>query len=130
MAPISTGYFNIPSGHQGIIPSRRFMNAQGQVSISDTNDAIKKSLVILIHSNPPRDIQEAVLKQFFKGQCSINPPWKPHSFNTVWIHQDLNFIHTPLEFHSTQFISQSGKVYTSSSSQIQLQGFNTDQPSS
>ncbi|MBW0477380.1 hypothetical protein O181_017095 [Austropuccinia psidii MF-1] len=39
-----------------------------------------------------RDIQEAVPKPFAKGQCSINPPWQLHSFNTVWIHEDLYFI--------------------------------------
>ncbi|MBW0522562.1 hypothetical protein O181_062277 [Austropuccinia psidii MF-1] len=46
-----------------------------------------------------RDIQEAVPKDFPKGYCSINSPWQPHSFNTVWIHQDLYFIHTPWKFH-------------------------------
>ncbi|MBW0559591.1 hypothetical protein O181_099306 [Austropuccinia psidii MF-1] len=60
-----------------------------------------------------RDIQEEVPRQFAKSQCSINPPWQPHSFNKVWIHQDLYF-QSPWEVHSTQFISQFGKVYTSS----------------
>ncbi|MBW0495978.1 hypothetical protein O181_035693 [Austropuccinia psidii MF-1] len=58
-----------------------------------------------------RDIQEAVPKQPVKGQCLINPPWQPHSLNTVWIHQDMYFIHTTRQDHSTQFISQFGKVY-------------------
>ncbi|MBW0470340.1 hypothetical protein O181_010055 [Austropuccinia psidii MF-1] len=42
-----------------------------------------------------RDIQEEVPKQCVKGQCSTNPPWKPNSFSTVVIHQDLyfSFIH-------------------------------------
>ncbi|MBW0545895.1 hypothetical protein O181_085610 [Austropuccinia psidii MF-1] len=46
--------FQFSSGHQVITSSRGFINAKGQVSISNTNDAIKKSLVILIHSIPPR----------------------------------------------------------------------------
>ncbi|MBW0537760.1 hypothetical protein O181_077475 [Austropuccinia psidii MF-1] len=83
-----------------------------------------------IGSTFSRDILEGVPKQFSKGQCSINPPWQPNSFNTLWIHQDLYFIQTSSESHSTQFISQFGKVYTSSISKIQLQGFNTDQLSS
>ncbi|MBW0535207.1 hypothetical protein O181_074922 [Austropuccinia psidii MF-1] len=112
MAEISNGYFNFFSHHQGITSSRGFIKAQRQVSISNTNDAIKQSLVILIHSIPPRDIHEAVPKQFAKGQWSKNTPWQPHSFNTVWIHQDLYFTHTPWEFHLTQFISKFGKVET------------------
>ncbi|MBW0497216.1 hypothetical protein O181_036931 [Austropuccinia psidii MF-1] len=74
-----------------------------------------------------RDIQEAVPKQLSKGQCSINIPWKPHSLNTVCIHQDLYFqsctmgmsfhpVHFPI-WQDIHFIKQS----------IQLQGFNTDQ---
>ncbi|MBW0572468.1 hypothetical protein O181_112183 [Austropuccinia psidii MF-1] len=59
-----------------------------------------------------RDIQDSVPKQPVKGQCPINPPWQPHSFNTVWIHQDLYFIHTTWEDHSTQSISPFGR-YTS-----------------
>ncbi|MBW0486054.1 hypothetical protein O181_025769 [Austropuccinia psidii MF-1] len=55
MVPISNGYFNISSDHQGITSSRGFINAQEQVSISNTNDTIKQSLVILIQSIPPRE---------------------------------------------------------------------------
>ncbi|MBW0570883.1 hypothetical protein O181_110598 [Austropuccinia psidii MF-1] len=92
---------------------------KGKCQNSNTNDAITQSLVILIQNIPQgntgssfsRDIQEAVQKQPVKGQCSINPPWQLHSFNTVWIHQDLYFIHTTWEDHSTQFISQFGKVH-------------------
>ncbi|MBW0558829.1 hypothetical protein O181_098544 [Austropuccinia psidii MF-1] len=58
-----------------------------------------------------RYIQEEVPKQPIKGQFSINPPWRPHSFNTAWIHQDLYFINTTWEDHSSQFISQFGKLY-------------------
>ncbi|MBW0478769.1 hypothetical protein O181_018484 [Austropuccinia psidii MF-1] len=68
-----------------------------------------------------RDIQEEVPKQPVKGQCSINPPSQPHSSNTVWIHQDLYSIHTSWEDHSTQFISQFGKVYIPSDNQYNFQ---------
>ncbi|MBW0513466.1 hypothetical protein O181_053181 [Austropuccinia psidii MF-1] len=67
MAPISNGYFNITSVHQGIRSSRGFIKAQGQVSISNTNDAIKQSLVILIHSIPPREYWQFILKGYSRG---------------------------------------------------------------
>ncbi|MBW0500385.1 hypothetical protein O181_040100 [Austropuccinia psidii MF-1] len=77
--------------------SRAFIKAQGQVSLSNINDAIRESLHILIQSIPQREywpfllkgFQEVVSKQFSNCQCSINPPWPPHSFNTVWIQKDL-----------------------------------------
>ncbi|MBW0591576.1 hypothetical protein O181_131291 [Austropuccinia psidii MF-1] len=47
--------------------SRGFIKAQGQVSISNTNDAIKKSLVTLIHSIPPREYWQYILKGYSQG---------------------------------------------------------------
>ncbi|MBW0500404.1 hypothetical protein O181_040119 [Austropuccinia psidii MF-1] len=67
MAPISNGNFTIPSGHQGITSSRGFIKAQGQVSISDTNDAIKQSFTILNHSIPPREYWKFILKGYSRG---------------------------------------------------------------
>ncbi|MBW0564290.1 hypothetical protein O181_104005 [Austropuccinia psidii MF-1] len=79
------------------------------------------SLTVFLQGNTgssfSRDIQEEVPKQPVKGKCSINPPWKPHSFNTVWIHRDLYFTNTTWENHSTQFIFEFGKVYIPSDNQ-------------
>ncbi|MBW0461691.1 hypothetical protein O181_001406 [Austropuccinia psidii MF-1] len=47
--------------------SRGFINAQGQMSISNTNHAIKQSLVILIHSIPPREYWQYILKGYSRG---------------------------------------------------------------
>ncbi|MBW0519598.1 hypothetical protein O181_059313 [Austropuccinia psidii MF-1] len=99
--------------------SRGFIKAQRQVSLSNINDAIKQSLHILTSSIPPREYWQFILKLYYRGSfktiCQvsmpINPPWKAHPLNTVWIHQDLYFNHTPWEDHSTEFISQFGKVY-------------------
>ncbi|MBW0467137.1 hypothetical protein O181_006852 [Austropuccinia psidii MF-1] len=53
------------------------------------------SLTVFLQRNTgcsfSRDIQEAVPKQFVKGQFSTNPPWKPNSFSTALIHQELYF---------------------------------------
>ncbi|MBW0524271.1 hypothetical protein O181_063986 [Austropuccinia psidii MF-1] len=47
--------------------SRGFIKAQGQVSISNTNDAIKQSLVILIHIIHPREYWKYILKGYSRG---------------------------------------------------------------
>ncbi|MBW0493077.1 hypothetical protein O181_032792 [Austropuccinia psidii MF-1] len=67
MAPTSNGYFNIPQGHQGITSSRVFIKAKGQVSIPNTNESIKQSLVILMHIIPPREYWQFILKGDSRG---------------------------------------------------------------
>ncbi|MBW0487018.1 hypothetical protein O181_026733 [Austropuccinia psidii MF-1] len=52
MEPISNAYFNFSSGHQAM-SSKGFIKTQRKVSISNTNEAIKKSLVILMHNISP-----------------------------------------------------------------------------
>ncbi|MBW0474846.1 hypothetical protein O181_014561 [Austropuccinia psidii MF-1] len=120
MAPISNGYFNIPSGHPQD-SSRLKDKFQSQILMTPSSNHWSFSFTVFLQGNTgssfSRDFQGAVPKQFAKGQCSINPPWQQNSLNMVWIHQDLYFNHTPWEYHSTQFISQLGKVYTSSRSQ-------------
>ncbi|MBW0539989.1 hypothetical protein O181_079704 [Austropuccinia psidii MF-1] len=120
MEPISNGYFNFSSGHQGT-SSRGFINAQIKVSISNTNEAIKKSLVILIHSIPPREYWQFILKGYSRGSSkTIFQVSVLHQSNlaTTFIEYSLDssrpvfsFIHTSWEDHSTQSISQFGKVY-------------------
>ncbi|MBW0510150.1 hypothetical protein O181_049865 [Austropuccinia psidii MF-1] len=95
--------------------SRLKEKCQSQIPMTPSSNHWAFSFTVFLQGNTgssfSRDIQEAVPKQFSKFQCSVNPPWQPHSFNTVWINQDLYFIHTPWEDHSTQFISQFDKVY-------------------
>ncbi|MBW0482875.1 hypothetical protein O181_022590 [Austropuccinia psidii MF-1] len=75
-----------------------------------------------------RDIKEVAPKQSVKFQWSINPPWQPHSFNKVWIHQDLYFKHTPWEDHSFNPVHFSiWQGIHSIRQSIQLPVFNTDQ---
>ncbi|MBW0460643.1 hypothetical protein O181_000358 [Austropuccinia psidii MF-1] len=128
---ISTFHQVIKASHHLEESSRRKDKCQSQIPMMPSSNHWLFSFTVFLQGNTgssfSRDIQEEDPKQPVKGQCSINPPWQPHSFNTVWMHQDLCFIHTPWEFNSTQFISQFCKVYTSSSRQIQLQGFNKDQ---
>ncbi|MBW0591184.1 hypothetical protein O181_130899 [Austropuccinia psidii MF-1] len=88
MAVILTGYFNSSSGHQGT-SSRGFIKAQGQVSKSQipmtpSSNQWLFSLTVFLQGNSAssfsRDIQEAVQNNLSRVQCSINPPWQPHSF--------------------------------------------------
>ncbi|MBW0481556.1 hypothetical protein O181_021271 [Austropuccinia psidii MF-1] len=44
-----------------------FIKAQGKVSISNTNDATKKSLVILTHPIPTREYWKFILKGYSRG---------------------------------------------------------------
>ncbi|MBW0550229.1 hypothetical protein O181_089944 [Austropuccinia psidii MF-1] len=77
-------------------------------------------MVICTHSIPSREYWQFILKghargslkHFVKGQCSINPPWQPQLFKYSPDSPRPVFNHTSWENHSTQFISQSGKVYT------------------
>ncbi|MBW0496835.1 hypothetical protein O181_036550 [Austropuccinia psidii MF-1] len=60
-------------------------------------------------------------RQFQNNFPSVNAPSmylgnKIH-FHTALFYKDLYLSHTPWEDHSTQFISQFGKVYTSSTNQ-------------
>ncbi|MBW0473078.1 hypothetical protein O181_012793 [Austropuccinia psidii MF-1] len=120
MAEISAGYFNFSSGHQGT-SSRGFIKAQGkvpksQIPMMPSGNQWLFSLTVFLQGNTgssfSRDIQEA----FQNNLSRVNAPsihlGNHINFNTVWIHQDLYFDHTSWENHSTQFISQSGKVYT------------------
>ncbi|MBW0508246.1 hypothetical protein O181_047961 [Austropuccinia psidii MF-1] len=67
METISKGYFNIPKIQQGITSSRGFIKDQGQVSLSNINDPIKKSLHILINSIPPSKYWKLILKGYSRG---------------------------------------------------------------
>ncbi|MBW0490744.1 hypothetical protein O181_030459 [Austropuccinia psidii MF-1] len=60
------------SGHQGIKSSRGFIKAQGPVSITKTNAFIKKSLAILIHSIPPREYWQYILKVYSRGSSKTS----------------------------------------------------------
>ncbi|MBW0490761.1 hypothetical protein O181_030476 [Austropuccinia psidii MF-1] len=75
--------------------SRLNDKCQSQIPMMPSSNHWSFSFKVFLQRNTcssfSRDIQEAVTKQFAKGQCSINPPWQPHSFNTVWIHQYLYF---------------------------------------
>ncbi|MBW0506983.1 hypothetical protein O181_046698 [Austropuccinia psidii MF-1] len=101
--------------------SRLMDKCNSQISMTPSRKHFLFSLTVFLKANTgssfSRDIQEVVPNQFVKCQCSINPPWQPHSFNTVGIHQDLYFNHKPWEDHSTKFISQFGKVYIPSENQ-------------
>ncbi|MBW0474217.1 hypothetical protein O181_013932 [Austropuccinia psidii MF-1] len=66
MAQILNGYLNFSSVHQGT-SSRGFIKAQKKVSISNTNDAIKQSLVILIHSIPSSEYWQFIFKGYSRG---------------------------------------------------------------
>ncbi|MBW0527224.1 hypothetical protein O181_066939 [Austropuccinia psidii MF-1] len=44
-----------------------FIKAQGQVSLSNINDAIKQPLPILIHSTPPMEYWQFILKGYSRG---------------------------------------------------------------
>ncbi|MBW0492424.1 hypothetical protein O181_032139 [Austropuccinia psidii MF-1] len=66
MVPISNGFFSFSSGHQGT-SSRGFIKAQKKGEISTTNYLSKKSLVILIHSIPPREYLQFILKGYSRG---------------------------------------------------------------
>ncbi|MBW0557492.1 hypothetical protein O181_097207 [Austropuccinia psidii MF-1] len=96
-----------------------------QIPMMPSSSHLLFSFTVFLQGNTgssfSRDIQEAVSKQLVKGQFSTNPPWQPHSLNTVWIHKDLYFIHTTWEDHSTQFTSQFGKVYIPSNNQYSFQ---------
>ncbi|MBW0480096.1 hypothetical protein O181_019811 [Austropuccinia psidii MF-1] len=71
-------------------------SVKAQIPMTPSRNHWLFSFTVFLQANTgssfSRDIQEAVPKQPVKGQCSINLPWQPHSFNTVWIHQDLYFI--------------------------------------
>ncbi|MBW0567244.1 hypothetical protein O181_106959 [Austropuccinia psidii MF-1] len=81
--------------------SRLKDKCQSQIPMKPSNNHWLFSFTLFLQGNTgssfSRDIQEAALKQFGNFQCSINPPWQPHSFNTVWIHQTFIFNHTPWE---------------------------------
>ncbi|MBW0475977.1 hypothetical protein O181_015692 [Austropuccinia psidii MF-1] len=87
MAPISNGYFNFSSVHQGSHPED-LTSPKRKVSISlpmrPSSNHWLFSFTVFLQGNTDisfsRDIQEAFPKQFTKVQCSINPAWKPHSF--------------------------------------------------
>ncbi|MBW0571818.1 hypothetical protein O181_111533 [Austropuccinia psidii MF-1] len=71
MAAISNGYFNLSTGHQG---------SRASVIISNTNDAIKQSMVILTHSIPPREYWLFILKRYSIGSSKT-------SFQVSMLHQ-------------------------------------------
>ncbi|MBW0470984.1 hypothetical protein O181_010699 [Austropuccinia psidii MF-1] len=49
-----------------------FINAQGPVSISNTNDVIKQSLAILIHSIPTREYCQHTLNRYSRGSSKTS----------------------------------------------------------
>ncbi|MBW0496874.1 hypothetical protein O181_036589 [Austropuccinia psidii MF-1] len=75
--------------------SRLKEKCQSQVPMTPSSNHWLFSFTVFPQGNTgssfSRDIKEAVPKQFAKCQCSINPPWKPHLFNEVWIHEDRYF---------------------------------------
>ncbi|MBW0559150.1 hypothetical protein O181_098865 [Austropuccinia psidii MF-1] len=99
---ISTFHQVIKASHHPEDSSGLKDKCQSQVPMTQSSNHWLFSFTVCLQgitgSTFSRDIQEAVPKQFAKSQCSINPPWQPHSFNTVCINQDLYFIHTPWEF--------------------------------
>ncbi|MBW0580967.1 hypothetical protein O181_120682 [Austropuccinia psidii MF-1] len=80
----------IKASHHPEDSSRLKDKFQSQIPRIPSSNHWLFSFTVLLQGNTgstfSRDIQEAVPKQFAKVQCSINPPWKPHSFNKVWIH--------------------------------------------
>ncbi|MBW0517580.1 hypothetical protein O181_057295 [Austropuccinia psidii MF-1] len=92
---ISTFYQVIQESHHPEDSSRPKDKCQSQIQMTPSSNNLLFSFTVFPKGNAgssfSRDIKEEVPKQFSKGECSINPPWKPHSFNTVWIHQDLYF---------------------------------------
>ncbi|MBW0584048.1 hypothetical protein O181_123763 [Austropuccinia psidii MF-1] len=106
---IST-FHQVIKAHHPEDSSRLKEKCQSQIPMTLSRNHWLFSFTVFLQGNTgssfSRTIQEEAPNQFSKGQFSINPPWQPHSFNTVWIHQDLYFYHTPWEFHSNQFISK------------------------
>ncbi|MBW0543965.1 hypothetical protein O181_083680 [Austropuccinia psidii MF-1] len=92
---ISTLNQVIQASHHPEDSSRLKDKCQSQIPMTPSSNHWFFSFTVFLQGNTgssfSRDIQEAVPKQLAKGKCSINPPWQPHSLNTVWIHQDLHF---------------------------------------
>ncbi|MBW0470024.1 hypothetical protein O181_009739 [Austropuccinia psidii MF-1] len=91
---ISTFHQGIKAHHPKDL-SRIKEKCQSQIPMTPSTNHWLFSFTVFLQGNTgssfSKDIQEPDPKQFSKGQCSINPPWKSHSFNTVWIHQELYF---------------------------------------
>ncbi|MBW0554056.1 hypothetical protein O181_093771 [Austropuccinia psidii MF-1] len=56
---------------------------QSQIPMTPSSNNWLFSFTVFLQGNTgnsfSRDIQQAVPKQLAKCQCSINPPWQPHS---------------------------------------------------
>ncbi|MBW0533309.1 hypothetical protein O181_073024 [Austropuccinia psidii MF-1] len=109
MVEIPNVYFNFSTGHQG---------SRASVIISNTNDAIKQSMVTLTHSIPPREKWLFILKGYSRGSSKTmlqGSMLHQSNLETQFIQFSLNSsrpvfsIHTPWEDHSPQFISQSAR---------------------
>ncbi|MBW0507418.1 hypothetical protein O181_047133 [Austropuccinia psidii MF-1] len=92
---VISAFHQVIKSHHPEDSSRLKEKYQSQIPIIPSSNHLLFSFTVFLQGNTgnsfSRDIQEAVPKQFSKCQCSINPPCQPHSFNTVFIHQDLYF---------------------------------------
>ncbi|MBW0514193.1 hypothetical protein O181_053908 [Austropuccinia psidii MF-1] len=99
---IST-FHQVIKEHHPEYSSRLKEKCQSHIPMTPSSNHWLFSCAVFLQGNTgssfSRDIQEEVPRQFSKCQFSINPPWKPNSFDTVWIHQDLYFIYTTWEDH-------------------------------
>ncbi|MBW0506804.1 hypothetical protein O181_046519 [Austropuccinia psidii MF-1] len=101
MAEISNGYFNCSTGHQG---------SRAGVIISNTDDAIKQSMVILTHSFPPREYWLFILKGYSRGSsktsCQVSMLHQPN-LATTFISIQSGFIKTCISIiHHGKIIQQ------------------------
>ncbi|MBW0507087.1 hypothetical protein O181_046802 [Austropuccinia psidii MF-1] len=99
------------SGHQGSMSSRGFIKAQGPVSVSNTNDVIKQSLAILIHSISPREYWQYILKGYSRGSsktmCQVSMLHQS-SLETILISIQSEFIKTCISIiHNRKIIKDS-----------------------